>query len=240
MAKPPFDPKDSLEALLHTAQARFGEVHFQQMELAGGPLDVLQIKDMPGYIDKLIARAGAKGQVRLPLWAKIWPCCMVQAMFLEKCPVVADGRYLEIGAGVGLAGLALARRGVRVMITDLEPDAMLFCRINALRNGLEDRVDLRVVDFTRDRLDTTFDGILGCEVLFRAQMFAPLRNFLGVHLKERPDAEVVLGTDGNRESTPFFQAASAEYDIMRRDVPITDLENGERKTASLFRMRRKA
>lgn len=240
MAKAPFDPRASLDELLHTARSRFGEVEFQEVGLSGGPLEILQIRDMTAYIDKIVARAGNSGDVQLPLWAKIWPGSVVLSMYLERCPLVDHGRYLEIGAGVGLAGLILARRGVHVTLTDVEPNALLFCRINALRNGLEQNVDVVAADFTRDRLEGTFDGILGGEVLFRQSMFEPLGAFLGAHLAPRPDAEIVLSVDSQREGIPFFKAVCDDYAIMRQDVPFSDKESGEQRTACLYRMRRKS
>jgi predicted nicotinamide N-methyase len=43
---------------------------------------------------------------------------------------------LEVGAGLGLAGLALAQAGFRVVITDYDEDALAFVRASAERNGL--------------------------------------------------------------------------------------------------------
>lgn len=239
MAKRPFDPQATLDDLLAVARERFGELVFDRVDLPGGPLEMLQVKDMPAYIDKLLARAGAGKNVELPLWAKIWPTNVVLSMFLDKYPFPEGFEFLEIGAGIGLAGLVLARRGYGVTLTDIEPDALLFCRINALRNGLGDRVDIRLADFTRDRLGRTFDVVVGCEILFRESFFAPLGEFLDAHLADRPEAEIVLGSDGHRKGLPFFRTASESYLLSRRDFPFKDLECGEDKTACLYRLRRK-
>ncbi|MEF2144995.1 MAG: methyltransferase [Desulfovibrionaceae bacterium] len=229
-----------LEELLERARSCFGEVVFERVELSGGPLDILQIKDMPAYIDKLLAKSGAGGKVELPLWARVWPTNIALSLFLEKCPFPDGAQFLEIGAGIGLAGLTLARRGFTVTISDLEPDALLFCRINALRNGLGDQVRIEQVDFTKDRLERRFQAVIGCEILFREVFFAPLAAFVAAHLDDRPDAEVILGSDGLREGRGFFQLIQSDYDMMRKDVPYTDTESGERKNACLYRLRRKA
>ncbi|WP_022661901.1 class I SAM-dependent methyltransferase [Paucidesulfovibrio longus] len=239
MTKPPFDPNASLEELLAKARARFGELVFDQVEIGGAPLDILQVKDMPAYIDKLLARAGAGKKVDLPLWAKVWPTNVVLSMFLGKYPFPQDFEFLEIGAGVGLAGLVLARRGYAVTITDIEPDALLFSRINALRNGLADKVDIRIADFTKDRLGRRYDVILGCEILFRKSFFEPLGLFLGEHLSDRAEAEIVLGSDGARQGLDFFKKAAETYAMMRKDVEYADMECDEQKTACLYRLRRK-
>lgn len=49
---------------------------------------------------------------------------------------------IELGAGVGAAGLALARRvdGLTVTLVELDPDLVALARENASRNGVADRV----------------------------------------------------------------------------------------------------
>jgi tRNA1(Val) A37 N6-methylase TrmN6 len=64
----------------------------------------------------------------------------------------ADGRSgdraIELGAGVGAAGLALARRIAGLQVTLVEIDATLaeLARRNAGRNGLSDRVQVATLD----------------------------------------------------------------------------------------------
>ena len=59
---------------------------------------------------------------------------------------LAGEHAVEFGAGVGVAGLALARRIVGVSATQVEIDPALaaFAQENAARNGLADRVRVAV------------------------------------------------------------------------------------------------
>src|SRR5262249_7549788 len=61
---------------------------------------------------------------------------------------VAGERAVDLGAGVGAAGLALAVRveGGSVTLVDIDPDLTALARENATRNGLADRVSARAPD----------------------------------------------------------------------------------------------
>ena len=79
-------------------------------------------------------------------------------------------RVLDVGAGVGVVGLALARRALRADVTLVEREACLvaLARSNIVRNGLEARMRVIEADVAR-RLDEleelkaaaeTFDHVL--------------------------------------------------------------------------------
>jgi release factor glutamine methyltransferase len=53
---------------------------------------------------------------------------------------------LEIGAGAGLAAVLTARAGAQVIATDIRPESVECTRDNAARNGVAERVDVRLGD----------------------------------------------------------------------------------------------
>ena len=57
-------------------------------------------------------------------------------------------RVVDVGAGVGAVGLALARRwpSARVTLIEIAPDLAELARRNAADNGVADRVDVAVID----------------------------------------------------------------------------------------------
>ncbi len=59
---------------------------------------------------------------------------------------VAGKRALDVGTGTGVRALVLARRGARVLATDLEPRAIACARENAERLGLSGAVEVREAD----------------------------------------------------------------------------------------------
>ncbi|MGE4551660.1 MAG: methyltransferase [Desulfovibrionaceae bacterium] len=236
MTLPPGDA--SLGELLAVAQRRFGPIAFESVGLGARHFELPQIADMPAYLERLAAKAGPAGKLNLPLWAKIWPSCLVLSMFLERYPFPEGGTVLEVGAGTGLVGLSVAAGGRDVILSDLEPGALLFARIATLKNGLQDRVRVQQVDFTRDHLPEPCRTIIGCEVLYNEAHAAPLLAFLADNLAE--GGEVVLAMDRVRTGKTFFSLARERFQILMKEVPVRDPETGAQSHCVLYRMRAKA
>ena len=68
-------------------------------------------------------------------------------------------RVLELGTGVGLAAILAARRGCRVIATDLVPEAVACARENALLNGVGELIEVRLGDCYDPVRGATFDLI---------------------------------------------------------------------------------
>lgn len=224
------------DELLAEARRRFGAIKFEKVKVEGEELEVAQIADMPAYLDKLVDKARGGKSIELPLWAKIWPSCLVLGFYLMKFKPVPDAKVLEIGAGCGLVGMFAAKKGLDVEISDVDDDALLFCRLNLLRNGLEDAVELRKLDFTKDRLDTLYDYIIGCEILYQEAACEPLAEFVETHLKKGSGAEVLLAMDRKRTGKAFFEAVKDKYRIMRQEVPFNNPEDGSKNMVALYRL----
>lgn len=78
-------------------------------------------------------------------------------LFCRHLPVRPDDRVLEIGTGIGLAAVLAARRGARVVATDVVDGAVRCARANAVLNGVADRVDVRLGDGFAPVRGLTFD-----------------------------------------------------------------------------------
>lgn len=75
----------------------------------------------------------------------------LDAVFLAAAAPATGGQsVLDAGAGVGVVGLAVARRcpGARVTCVEIEPRLASLARRNAERNGLADRVSVIEADLT--------------------------------------------------------------------------------------------
>ncbi len=216
----------SLDQLLELVSARHA-VHFETVRIGEDVLECLQLSDMEGYIDQRLnlssfevgPETGAGvGIDALPLWAKIWPASLPLAMYMRRVVPGAGERVLEIGAGLGLAGLFAAKRGFSVVLSDIVPEALLFARINALRNGLGDTVQVRRLDFTKEDHSERYDRIIGSEVLYRECFFESLSRFFRTRLESKPTAEILLSANAGRRSIKFFAAAKEYFHITRSVV----------------------
>jgi tRNA1(Val) A37 N6-methylase TrmN6 len=69
-------------------------------------------------------------------------------LLAAACPAGAGDAVVDLGAGVGAAGLALATRvgGIAVTLVEIDPDLAALAAENAQRNGLAGRVRAVVLD----------------------------------------------------------------------------------------------
>lgn len=235
MKKKDYDLDRPIEELIGLAKKKF-KIKFEAIRAGDATLDIMQISDMQAYIDKLVAKAG-KNKIELPLWSKIWPSCVFLGVLLPSL-VKQGAKILEIGSGVGVAGLILANQGYEITLTDYDPDALLFCQTNVLKNGLEDLVHVQKADFTKDVLDGPFDYIVGCEVLANPQVHEPMLSFLDKHLGRNPESQIILAMDASRTTgRQFFTMASEKFNIAMKRFKF--YEDGHDRTTAVFRLTRK-
>jgi tRNA1(Val) A37 N6-methylase TrmN6 len=71
-------------------------------------------------------------------------------LLAAACSAGARERLIELGAGVGAAGLAVARRvdGVALTMVEIDPALALLAQENAARNGLGERTRIVCLDVT--------------------------------------------------------------------------------------------
>lgn len=120
---------------------------------------------LPASPEALIDESEFNADERLPYWAELWPAARALARHLLDGPAPA-GRVLELGCGIALPSLALRWRGAEVLATDYYPDALLFARANAARNGLPTPATT-LLDWRESAPQLgRFDLILAADVLY--------------------------------------------------------------------------
>jgi predicted nicotinamide N-methyase len=211
----PYSPTAELNELMTQARSKY-PVDFETISIGQLQLQILQIKDMEAYIENLAASAGTDKNLDLPFWAKIWPTSLLLSYMLTSSYPVQGYHVLELGAGVGVCGLVAASLGAQVTLTDVHPDALLFARINVLKNKLEDRVQLAAVDFTTDHMHHAFERIIGSEVLYRDAAYAPLVHFLDQHLSQT--GEALLAKSHIFQAKGFFDIVAHTFNLQQRTV----------------------
>ncbi|WP_291327198.1 methyltransferase [Desulfovibrio sp. UCD-KL4C] len=230
------NPESSFDELLAAARNKFGAIKFETVKLGSKTIEVAQVVDMPAYLDRLIDKARGGKKIDLPLWAKIWPSCMVLGVYLLKFSPVENATFLEVGAGGGLCGLVAASRGYNVVLSDIDDDALLFCRLNAVRNNLDDKITVKKIDFCNDGLGEKFNYIIGCEVLYQENIQIPFYNFIDKHISKDAGSEALLAMDKKRAGRLFFEEAKKGYRLMRQEVPFAGDDNDGKTIISLIKM----
>lgn len=139
----------------------------------------------------------------MPYWAWLWESAPRMVRALERRSV--HGRVLEVGAGLGAVGIALAARSngqTEITLTDHDPLSIAVMRANAARHGLNPDA-VRSLDW---RAPTQLPGgpfkaIIGCEVIYDPSSHTALLDVFENCLE--PGGRVYLGDPG-RDRVPQF------------------------------------
>lgn len=173
-------------------------------------LTILQIRDLEDYLVSNIEAQGLSLE-NFPYWAMVWDAALVLADFLVKQKPQPGQRILELGAGLGFAGLCAAARGHEVTLTDNSADSLAFARLSIHHNHLNN-VRAEYLDWTAPALDGKFDWIVGSDILYETKHFEPVRQVLGRYLK--PGGKIYLA-QGIRGKGPkaFFDLIKPHYTV---------------------------
>jgi predicted nicotinamide N-methyase len=106
---------------------------------------------------------------------------------------------MDLGCGMGLAGVAAGRMGMHVLFADLETPALVFARLNSLSD--RDHVRFRKVNWQTDRLKERFDLILGADIVYDRSQWTFLDTFFQAHLSA--GGAVLIGEPGRSSGEEF-------------------------------------
>ena len=182
----------------------------------------------------------------MPYWAWLWPASEQMARLVARHPWIAGTRTLEIGAGLGLVGIAGLVAGLDVTFSDYDADAATVSQMNAIANGLEHPasgnphdpassthvkqaspeglvLDWRNLDAVT--LDP-FPVMLGCDVIYEPSNHEPVLNVIDRLLCG--SGECWLGDPGRRHVPAFCRLAHERgYNVEVRN------ETGEQEATLL-------
>ena len=202
-----------------------------EIAVAGKRLRFLKAKEIEGALDGVCL--GEDGSPEFPFWLKIWEASVVLANFLSRIPQDDNKEWLEVGAGMGVAGIFSAAFGHRMTITDHNEEALKFARANATLNGLEN-IKFALLDWTRSTAANQFDYIIGSEVVYREDLFEPLMQVFRSSLL--PGGYIFLAGDVRRKSPlKFFDMLRDDFEIERSSHTLRTQD--EAYVIGLYRLR---
>ena len=188
--------------------ARF-KLEWEEVGIAGRNFRFLTVNDLEPLIGGKDIFANT---LDFPFWVKVWEAAVVLGFFMSRQRPEQVGRCLELGAGLGVAGIVAAGFGHEVMITDYKEEILDFPRVSAAVNGVADRVEVARLDWTAPSDLGGFDTIIGSEILFHERFFSPLLEVFSHYLK--PGGQIFLAHDVRRKSlAPFLERCSDQYEI---------------------------
>src|SRR5918998_3220466 len=128
----------------------------------------------PGDPDRLLDHPDVLAWNRrddyMPYWAYLWPGAVMLAEAVAREPLAAGTRALEIGCGLGLAGLVGLARGLRVVFTDYDEAALEFVARSIRENGFDPAASSTSRLDWRDPPDDRYPLILAADVLYERRL----------------------------------------------------------------------
>jgi predicted nicotinamide N-methyase len=188
-------------------------IHRLSVRDAGGKvsrtIDLLAPVDPDALLDDPVVEQRYKADNYLPYWPIIWPSGLMMAEKIlndgasPPAPPAADARVIELGCGLGTAGIAAGLRGWHVMFTDYDPEAVEFATHNARRNGVPaERIRGLHMDW-RAPVVEKFPWVLASDVLYERRLHALLLDAIEALLAPGGTAWVSDPQRTSAEDFPF-------------------------------------
>jgi predicted nicotinamide N-methyase len=173
-----------------------------------------------------------------PYWPTLWPSARMLAKAVVREPwetYPQPVRVLEVGCGLGLAGIACLSRGLDVTFTDVDETALMFAARNARHNGFTTGYRTMPLDFRCPPEDVKYPVVIGSDLMYEERMVNPLVALLAAVLA--PDG-VCLITDPDRAAARVFKwkLQEAGYDVTPEFIRAGE-PGGERTKGTLYRIR---
>lgn len=169
-----------------------------------------------------------------PLWCKLWESSWVLANHLSALPPDPENTILEIGCGLGLAGIAAAMAGHRVTMSECNADALNFARANATINGLPD-LAVEHLDWEAPRLTGRFGTIVGSDTVYNVETIDILEALFDRYL--RPGGTILLADIVRQTSVSFWERMQKGYRVKAKHHTLSS-DEGDIHVV-LFRLERK-
>lgn len=222
------------------ATAYLGPVKTTELVIAGRPIRLVRPADPDRLLDADDVRAWNKADDYMPYWAYLWPGAFLLAEAVVREPQTwPEGTAaLEIGCGLGLAGLAGLSRGLTVTFTDYDATPLEFVDRSARANGFAPPAySTRRLDW-REPPAETFTVVLGADVLYEARLVPLVARLLAGVLA--PGGLALIAGPYRLAAEAFPDAArAAGLTCDREPVTATSAELGD-LSGHLDRVRRPA
>lgn len=140
-----------------------------------------------------------------PYFGTLWPAGRVLAQYLSEQPLPPEKRILEVGCGLALPSLFLAKHGINVEATDVHPDVPAFLERNRELNGLSAPTFVPLDWRDEGGSYDPWDLILASDVLYDKTQPRSLLAFLSKAVA--PGGRVLLADPGRSYLQGFFDDA---------------------------------
>jgi predicted nicotinamide N-methyase len=221
-----------------------GPVEVAALELGGRTIRLVRPTDPDRLLDDPVVLDWNRRDNYMPYWAYLWPGAylLAEAVAREPVPEPVEAKtafdVLEIGCGLGLAGLVALARGLSVQFTDYDQAPLDFVARSAAVNRFDPaRFIVRRLDW-RDLPDDRFPVILGADVIYEVPLVPLVAN---VVQKLLAPGGVALIASPYRVAAEAFPSACVSLGLECRAEPANaQTEHGRSIQGTIYRVRQAA
>lgn len=214
-----------------------GPVTVSTLPVAGRSIRLVRPTDPDRLLDDPSVHAWNRQDDYMPYWAYLWPGAVMLAEAVARHWRDAGGgddEVLELGCGLGLAGLAAMEVGFRVCFSDYDPAALTFVGRSVLENRLDpERCSTLVLDW-RDPPARRFPRIIAADVLYERRLVPLVAEVLARMLA--PGGEALLSTPYRVSAESFPEAAAAVGLSCRAEAVTATTEAGANQPGTIYRV----
>ena len=157
----------------------------------------------------LAPRSREESDSRISFWWGVTSAAIALGRHMEAHGSSHGQRVVELGCGLGLAGITAGLLGADVLFTDYVPEALDFARQNAELNGLTGQtIKTALLDWEDPGKMEPFNIVLGSEILydyfFHGSLFKLLQSIL------EPGGTIILADRKRLVGDPFSRALGGQ------------------------------
>ena len=163
-------------------QVYSGPVVTTTIDTPGRSLQLVRPGDPDRLLDEPSVLAWNRRDDYMPYWAYLWPGAFLLSEVVARREWIPGTRALEIGCGLGLAGLTGLSRGLCVTFSDYDEAPLEFVKESALANGFDASGYSTVRLDWREPFGERFEVILGADVLYERRLVPLVAGLLALML----------------------------------------------------------
>jgi predicted nicotinamide N-methyase len=199
--------------------------------------------ERPVDSDKLLdhpwVRSAYAADEYVPYWPTLWPAARMLAKVVVREPwkkYPQPVRVLEVGCGLGLAGIACLARGLNVTFSDVDETALTFAVANARLNGFTTGFRTMPIDFRAPPEDEQYPVVIGSDLMYEQRLVEPLVGLLRAVLA--PGGICVIADPDRLAARVFkWKLEEAGYHVTAQFIRAGE-PGGERTKGTLYRIRK--
>ncbi len=198
--------QDSIQARLQACLPASNRAILRNFPCGSLNLQLWCVTDPAALYDAVDPEQFAQDE-KFPYWAELWPSSIGLATYLAEHGNLSGVKTIELGCGLGLAGVAASQLGADVLFTDFDEDALLFAEQNHLQNlGVPGKIQF--LDWRNPPTDCQYDLILGADVLYERRFLEPFLATLKVLLS--PNGQALVAEPGRLIAAPPLKKLESE------------------------------